>query len=86
MVVGVKLIFCLKMNTNIFYKLIVSLWICVARHAQSTQNKLTIYFQYLMENMKNELDFLHADECQRFPQTAIIILVVRGQACPNHPE
>ena len=39
-----------------------------------------------MKNMKDELDFLHADECQRFPQTAIIILVVRGQACPNHPE
>ena len=36
--------------------------------------------------MKDELDFLYADECQRFLQTSIIILVVRGQACPNHPE
>ena len=25
--------FCLKINTKVFYKLIVSLWVCVARHA-----------------------------------------------------
>ena len=31
-----KLIFCLQINTEVFYKLIVSLWVCVARHAQST--------------------------------------------------
>ena len=38
-------VFCLQINTNIFYKLIVSLWVCVARHAQSTQNnKCTISF------------------------------------------
>ena len=40
---GVKLIFCLQINTKVFYKLIVSLWVCVARHAQSAQNnKFTI--------------------------------------------
>ena len=33
-----KLIFYLQINTTIFYKLIVSLWVCMARHAQSTQN------------------------------------------------
>ena len=83
----VNLIFGLKMNTNVFDKLIVSLWICVARHVQSTQNnKLTTYFQYLMENLKDKLEFLHADERQRLLQIAIINLVVRGQACPNHPE
>ena len=35
---GVKLIFYLQINTTIFYKLIVSFWVCIARHAQSTQN------------------------------------------------
>ena len=39
-----------------------------------------------MKNMKDELAFLYANECQRFLQTAIIILVVRRQACPSHPE
>ena len=38
---GVNLIFCLQMNTEGFYKLIVSLWVCVASHSQSTQNKFT---------------------------------------------
>ena len=31
-----KLIFSLQINTEVFYKLVVSLWVCVARHAQST--------------------------------------------------
>ena len=36
-------IFCLRINTEVFYKLIVLLWICVVRHAQSTQSsKFTI--------------------------------------------
>ena len=40
---GVKLVFCLQMNMKVFYKFIVSLWVCIARHAQSTlNNKFTI--------------------------------------------
>ena len=40
---GVKLIFCLQINTKVFYKLIISLWVYVARHAQNVQNnKFTI--------------------------------------------
>ena len=36
----VKLLFCSQMNTKVFYILIVSLWVCIARHAQSTQNNI----------------------------------------------
>ena len=36
--------------------------------------------------MKDEVDFLHADECQRFLQSDTIILSVCGQACPNDPK
>ena len=43
---GLKLNFCLQMNSKVFYKLIVSRWVSVAsvaRHDQSTQNnKFTI--------------------------------------------
>ena len=44
------------------------LWVCVARHAQITQSKFPISLQYLKENMKDEVDFLPVDECQRFLQ------------------
>ena len=38
-----KFIFCMQINIEIFYKLILSFWVSVTRHAQSTQNK----FAYL---------------------------------------
>ena len=36
--------------------------------------------------MKDELDLLPTDKCQRFLQIAIIILGVYGQAYPNHTK
>ena len=40
---GDEVDFCLQINTKVFYKLTVSLWACLTRHAQSTQNnKFTI--------------------------------------------
>ena len=70
-----------------FYKVIVSLWVCIARHAQSTQNnKFAIYFQYLKENVKGEVDFLLADKPQRFLQIDTIALGVCSQACPDYPK
>ena len=43
---------------KMFYKLIVSLWVYLARHAQSTQNnKFSISLQYLKENVKDKVDF-----------------------------
>ena len=50
---------------------------CVARHAQSTQNnKFAISLQYLKENIKDELDTLPGDKTQRFIQIDNIILGV----------
>ena len=52
---GMKLIFwrwfflILQIDTKFFCKLIISLWVCIARHFQSTQNnKCAISLQYLM--------------------------------------
>ena len=74
---GLKLIFCLQIKTKVFCKLIVSLWVWVARHAQSTQNnKFTISLQYPREDVKDEVDFLPADKRQRFLQIDTIILGV----------
>ena len=61
-------------NIKVFYKMIVSLWLCIARHAQSTQNKrFTISLQYVKENVKNEVDILSADKRRRFLQCDAII-------------
>ena len=82
-----KLIFCSLINAKVFYKMIVSLWMYVASHAQSTQNnKFAIPLQYLKEIVKDEVDFLLADKHQRFLQIDTIILGVCGQACPNYPK
>ena len=65
--------------------MIVSLMVCITRHAQSTQNnKFAISLQYLKEKMKDEVDFLPKDK-QNF-QSDTIILGVCGQACQNYPK
>ena len=33
----------MQMNIEVFYKLILSFWVCIDRHAQSTQNKKFAY-------------------------------------------
>ena len=38
-----KFIFGMQMNIEVFYKLILSFWVCAIRHAQSTQNKKFAY-------------------------------------------
>ena len=59
----------------------------VLRHVQSTENnKVTIFLECLKENMKDEVDFLHADKCWRFFLSDTIILGVCGQACPDYPK
>ena len=64
-----KFIFQLQINTEVFCKLIVSLWVCIARHTQSIQNnKFTISLQYLKETVRDEVDFLPADKRWRFLQ------------------
>ena len=46
--------------------MIVSLWVCVARHVQSTQNnRFTISLEYVKENLKVEVDFWYGDNRQR---------------------
>ena len=73
-------------KTKVFYKLIVSLWMCIASHAQSTSKKFTVSSQYLRKNVKDEFDVLPACKHQRFPQIDTIILGVCSQACPNYPK
>ena len=71
-----KLIFCPQINEKVFCKLIISLWVCDARKAQSTQNnKFAISLQYIV-NVNNEVEFYLADKRQKFLQIDTIILCV----------
>ena len=55
--------FGLQIKVEVFYDLILSFWVCAARHVQNTQNnKFTISLQYLIENVKDEVTFLQADK------------------------
>ena len=59
---GDEVDFCLQINTKVFYKLIVSRRVCLASHAQSTENnKFTISLQYLKEIVKDDLGLLLTD-------------------------
>ena len=57
----IKCIFGMQINIKVFYKLILSFWVCATRHAQITQNnKFPISLQYLKKELSDEVDFLHA--------------------------
>ena len=77
-------IFCLEIKTKVSYKLIISLCVGIASHAQSAQNKFAISSQYFKENVKDKVDFLPGDKHQRFLQIVIVILGVCGQTCTNY--
>ena len=80
---SVKLVFCLKICINGFFKFILLFLVCVDRHAQITQNnKFDISLQYL----KKEVDFLHSDEHESFLQIDTMIFAGDGQAFPNFPK
>ena len=68
--------FGMQININVLYKLILSFWVCVTRHAQGTQNK----FGISPEKHEDEVDFLLACKGQKFLQSDTIILRVCGQA------
>ena len=47
-----KCIFGIQINIEVLYKLILSVWVCVASHAQSTQNKFACNISRKMLKMK----------------------------------
>ena len=60
---------------------------CVARHAQITQNKkFAISLQYLKKELSDKVDFLHADKHESLLQNDIMILlgmVTHSQSSQN---
>ena len=79
-------IFGMQINTEFFYKLILSFWVCVASHAQSTQNKKFTYPCISPKNVGNEFDFLPTNKYQNFLQIDNITLRVQSLPFKKHPK
>ena len=67
-------IFAMQINIVVFYKLILSFWVCVTGHAQSTQNKF-VYLAISLEKHWNEVDFSPADKHESLLQIDTMILM-----------
>ena len=71
----------MQINIEVFYKLILSFWVCVARHAQGTQNKKFAYiFAISPETRGDEVHFLPADKYESLLKLDSITLSVGSQA------
>ena len=81
-----KFIFGMHINIEVFYKLILSSWVCATRHTQSTQDKRFASSQYLQKSMGVEVDLLPANEHKNFRQVDSITLGLHSQTCPKYPK
>ena len=82
-----KFLFGMQINIEVFYNLILSLWVYVTRHVQSTQNKKFAYLCNMSRKaFSDEVDFLRADKHENFLQVDSITLSVRSQTCAKYPE
>ena len=74
---------------GVFYELILLFWVCLTKHAQSTQNnKFAISLQYLKKDVCDEVDFLHADKHKGLLQidTVILMEIVRYSQNPQNSK
>ena len=59
----------------------------MSRHAQITQNnKFAISLQYLKKEVRDKVDFLHADKDESFLEIDTMIFDGEGQAFPKVPK
>ena len=74
-------IFGIQIKIKVFYKVILSFWLCVTGHAQSAQNK----FAYLFNVFRKAwgLIFLPADKHKSFLEVDSITLSVRSKVSPK---
>ena len=69
MVLSQNLIFCMKIKIKVFYKLISSFLVTIARHSQSIQNENFVKsFNLSRTKGGMKLIFIHADKYQTFIQ------------------
>ena len=72
-----KLIFCIKISMTLSYKLMLWFLMGMVKHFRRYQNsKFVMSLQYLKKEVRNEVDFLHADKHQSLLQIDINTLKV----------
>ena len=60
---------------------------CLARHAQITQNNnFAISLQYLKTEVRDKVDFVHANKHERFLQIDTMVFDGDGQVFPKYPK
>ena len=80
-----KCIFGMQVNIEVFYKLILSFWVCVTRHSQSTQNKFAYLCKISSKAWEMKLIF-YLQINTSFLQIDSITMGVFSQACPKYPK
>ena len=81
-----KFIFGIQINIKVFYKLILSFWVCLGKHAKFIGNKESTSLQYLQKDVGDEVGFLLVDKRESFLQVDTICLGVHSQACSKNPK
>ena len=74
-------IFGIQINIEVFCKLILSFWLCITRHAQSSQNKFGYLSSISRKAWGMKLIFLPTDKHKNVLQIDSTTLVVHSRAC-----
>ena len=83
----VKSICGMQINIDVFYKLVLSFCVYIARHAQSTQNKTFSYLCNISRKMwVKKFIFLPAEKHESFLQVDSITLSAHSQTCPKYSK
>ena len=77
-----------------FFKMILSFYMCLARHAQINQNNnllflcntFVISLKYLKKKVSVEVDFLHSDKHECLLQIDTMFVMGDGQTFPKFPK
>ena len=71
----IKLIFCIQVSFESFQQIATMILMGTVKNSQSSQNRFSMSLQYLKKEVKDEVDFLHADKHQSFPKNTLGIKV-----------
>ena len=82
-----KFVFCMQINIEVLYKLILSFWVCPTRYAQSTKNKTFVHLCNIFRKARGmKLIFLPANKHKSFLQVDRITLSLCSQKWPKYPK
>ena len=82
-----KFIFGMEIHIEVFCKSILSFYVYLAIHTQSTQNKKFAYVCNISrKTCETKLIFCLPDEHEIFLQDDSIFLDMHSQACPKYPK